>query len=146
MTKRNPTEKDVKFKGKTLLDKYGWFHWSPPANTFGASGIADLHAVHTNVFLVVEFKFGSNKPTALQKAFLTTIQAAGHFAFVVNEKNMDCFEAFLAAFARASMSVQKGGEKAVDPFDGSIMLNAVHELTKDFMTELDPLAKTVALH
>lgn len=146
MTKRNPTEKDVKFKGKTLLDKYGWFYWMPPANQFGSSGISDLHAVHTNVFMVVEFKFGTNKPTALQKGFLTTIQAAGHFAFVVNDKNMDYFESFLAAFARASTSVQKGGEKAIDPNDGSIMLNAVHELTKDFMIAPGPMARAAGFH
>jgi hypothetical protein len=141
MTRRNPTEKDVKFKGKTLLEKYGWFHWSPPANTFGASGIADLHAVHQSVFMVVEFKFGGNKPTALQKGFLTTIQAAGHFAFVVNDTNMDYFEAFLGAFARATTGVQKGGEKGVDPNDGSILLNSIHELTKDYMNFEDQAKK-----
>ena len=132
MTQRNPTEKDMKRQGKALLDKYGWFYWCPPANQFGSSGISDLHAVVPGIFMVVEFKFGSNKPSALQKGFLTTINAAGHFAFVVNEKNMIFFDTFLGAFARSTQAVQKGGEKAVDPVDGSLMLNAIHELTKDY--------------
>jgi hypothetical protein len=135
MTRRNLTEKDVKHKGKALLEKYGWFYWMPPANQFGASGISDLHAVHNGVFMVVEFKNGANKPSALQKAFLTTIAAAGHFAFVVNDQTLVIFEAFLKAFANAqAASAKAGGDpKAVDETDGAIMLNAMRDLTRDYM-------------
>ncbi len=138
MTKRNPTEKDVKHKGKALLDKYGWFYWMPPANQFGSSGIADLHAVHYNAFMAVEFKHGKNKPTVLQKAFLNTIRAAGHFAFVVNDETLVIFEAFLKAFSNAALAVQRanGDEKAIAPTDGAMMLNAIHDLSKDYMEEV----------
>lgn len=134
MTKRNPTEKDVKHKGKALLDKYGWFYWMPPANQFGASGISDLHAVHNNVFMVIEFKYGGNKPSALQKGFLTTIAAAGHFAFVVDEKTIVIFEAFLKAFHSAMLATQAadGDVKAVDETDGAMMLNAMKDLMAPF--------------
>jgi hypothetical protein len=126
----------VKFKIKTLCDKFGWFYWMPPANQYGGNGISDFHMVHANVFMVVEAKSihtGDGKPTTLQKGFLTTIQAAGHFAFVVDEPRLEYFEAFLGAFARATLGVQKNGEKGVDPVDGSIMLNCIRELTKDYM-------------
>ena len=137
MTKRNPTERDVKHKGKALLDKYGWFHWSPPANQFGASGISDLHAVHYNAFMTVEFKLRPNKPTVLQKAFLNTIRAAGHFAFVVNDETLIIFEAFLKAFSNAVLAVQKanGNEGAIDPTDGAMMLNAITDLSKDYVDQ-----------
>ena len=79
----------------------------PPANQFGSSGISDLHAVHYNAFMAVEFKHGKNKPTVLQKAFLNTIRAAGHFAFVVNDETLVIFEAFLKAFQSAATAVQK---------------------------------------
>ena len=139
MTKRNPTEKDVKIKGKALLDKYGWFYWMPPANQFGSSGISDLHAVHYNAFMAVEFKFGSNKPTVLQKAFLNTIRAAGHFAFVVNDETLVIFEAFLKAFQNAATAVQKAGgdEGAIDPTDGAMMLNAINDLSRDYMDQME---------
>ena len=138
MTRRNPTEKDVKHKGKALLDKYGWFYWMPPANQFGSSGISDLHAVHYNAFMAVEFKHGKNKPTALQKAFLNTIRAAGHFAFVVNDETLVIFEAFLKAFQSAATAVQKanGDEKAIDPTDGAMMLNAINDLSKGYLEEV----------
>lgn len=134
MTRRNPTEKDVKHKGKALLEKFGWFYWMPPANQFGASGISDLHAVHNNVFMVVEFKHGGNTPTELQKAFLTTIAAAGHFAFVVDEKSMVIFEAFLRAFDRSMRRVAAAGGdiSAADETDGAIMVNAMRDLTAPF--------------
>ncbi len=139
MTRRNPTEKDVKHKGKALLDRYGWFYWMPPANQFGSSGISDLHAVHYNAFMVVEFKYGANKPTALQKAFLQTIHAAGHFAFVVNDETLVIFEAFLLAFQKAAIAVQKanGDINAVDPTDGAMMLNAVTDLSKDYLDQME---------
>lgn len=136
MTKANPIEKDVKRQGKALLEKHGWFHWMPPANTFGKSGISDLHAVKPGVFMVVEFKIGKGKPTELQKAFLTMIDQANHLAFVVNDTNMSYFQQFLEAFDRAAVATASGGEKAVDPVDGSLMINAVHELTKDFADTL----------
>jgi len=137
MTRRHPLERDVKKAGTALLDKYGWYWWKPPANQFGSSGISDLHAVHYNAFMAVEFKHGKNRPTALQKAFLQTIAAAGHFAFVVNDETLIIFEAFLKAFQRAATAVQKanGDEGAIDPTDGAMMLNAITDLSKDYVDQ-----------
>jgi len=135
MTRRHPIEKDVKVKGKALLTKYGWFWWMPAATQFGTSGISDLHAIHYNAFMAVEFKLRPNKPTELQRGFLQTIHAAGHFAFVVNDETLVIFEAFLKAFQNAATAVQKAGgdEKAIDPTDGAMMLNAVNDLSRDYM-------------
>ena len=75
----------------------------------------------------METKFGKNKPTAQQKAFLESILAESGFAFVVSEKNIDWFEAWLAAFDRAAASA--GKNQPVEPEDGATMLNAMRELT-----------------
>jgi hypothetical protein len=113
MTKAHLVEKDVKRKAKALLDKHGWFHWMPPANQFGKNGISDLHAVKPGVFMVVEFKkTAAEKPTEMQKAFLTMIHQAEHLAFVVNNDNLEDFERFLVLFDEVQAVLQKGGTLA----------------------------------
>ena len=57
------TEKDVKAEVKKLLNAHDWFWWMPPANGFGKAGISDFNALKKGVFLAVETKFGSKKPT-----------------------------------------------------------------------------------
>lgn len=136
MTKAHPIEKDVKRKGKELLAKHGWFVWMPPANTFGKTGISDLHAVKPGVFMVVEFKIGDGKPTGNQKAFLTMISEANHFAFVVSDQTMPYFESWLSAFDRAIEAQQKNQD--VNPDDGALMLNCIQALTEPYA---DMLAK-----
>ena len=81
-------EKDVKAKVKKLLDQYKWFWFMPPANAYGRSGIADILALKAGVFLAIETKFGSNKPTALQIGFLNSITAESGYGFVVNDQNL----------------------------------------------------------
>ena len=133
MTKAHPTEKDVKAKAKALLDKHGWFFWMPPASQFGKSGVSDLHAVKPGVFMCVEFKLEPNKPTALQKAFLTMIHQASHLAFVVTDKNMDSFELWLKAFDEAQAVMQKGGdEKDIPNHVGSMLVNTSIDLVRGF--------------
>ena len=130
MTKAHPNEGDVKKKVKELLDRHDYFWWSPPARAFGKTGIPDIQAVKTGMFMSVETKYGSNKATEIQRAFLTTLNAAGHFAFVVNEKNLDYFEAFLGALDRSIEAAEKN--KQPTPEDGAMMTNALIELTKGF--------------
>lgn len=120
-------EADVKKHVKKLLDKHNWFWWMPPANGFGKIGVSDFNAFRGGVFLAVETKFGKNKPTVQQKAFLESILAESGFAFVVNDSNIEWFEAWLAAFDRAAEKTAKN--QPVEPEDGALMLNALKELT-----------------
>lgn len=91
-------EKGVKENIKRLLDHHGWFWWMPPANGYGKAGISDFHALKNGVFMSIEAKFGSNKPTVHQKAFLESVHSCDAFGFVVNEKNLEHFSWFLTDF------------------------------------------------
>jgi hypothetical protein len=119
-------EKDVKKKVKALLDKFGWFWWCPPANAYGRSGISDFHALKNGVFLAIETKFGSNKPTAMQLGFLNSINAESAFAFVVNETNLDWLEAFLEDFGAQAELVAGEGKMANDA--GARLVDAIRAL------------------
>jgi hypothetical protein len=90
-------ENDVKAQVKKLLDQHGWLHWAVPMNGFGSSGISDRNALKDGVFLAIECKFGSNKPTALQYAYLQNVIHQGGYAFVVHEKNIDALGVWLAS-------------------------------------------------
>lgn len=125
-------EADVKKQVKKLLDKYNWFWWCPPANGFGKIGVSDFNALQNAVFLAVETKFGNNKPTAHQKAYLDSIIAEKGYGFVVSEKNIVFFEQFLDAFSRSIKHIMKGEKPADD--DGSMMLNAIRVLTEDIVS------------
>jgi Holliday junction resolvase len=85
-------EKDVKRKVAKILHQHGWFHWMPPANAYGRSGVSDFHALRRGKFLAVETKVGKNQPTVLQDKFLNQVKVSGGKALVVNEKNLDWFE------------------------------------------------------
>ena len=121
-------EKDVKAKVKKLLDKHQYFWWMPPANGYGKAGISDFHAIKRGVFLSVETKFGTNKPTALQVGFLNSIRQESGFAFVVTDRNIDCFATWLQAFDNAAEAV--GSNKAVAGQDGADMLDAIAALSE----------------
>ena len=127
-------EKGVKARVKVLLDKFGWFWWMPPANGFGKGGISDFNALKNGVFLAVETKFGTNKPTALQVGYCHSIQAEKGFAFCVNERNLAWFETWLQSFdnAVAGVAAHVGDDKehGVDPADGALLLNAISALTE----------------
>jgi hypothetical protein len=131
-------EKGVKKLIKELLDYHGWFHWMPGANGYGAQGVSDHLALKDGVFLVVEAKFGYNKPKPLQKAFAAQIIANDGCAFCVNEKNIDHLAMWLESFANANeatrIALASGAdpEKAVPQEHGARMLNAVSVLTDMF--------------
>lgn len=119
-------EKDVKAKVKKLLDKHQWFWWMPPANGFGQTGISDFNAVKDGVFMAIETKFGSNKPTALQRAFSESINAASCFAFVVNDKNLDALDSFLTDFEQSKQDV--GTKQAMNNEAGARLIDAIRVL------------------
>ena len=125
-------EKDVKARVKKLLDTYDWFWWMPSANGFGTPGIADICALHKGgVFLGVETKFGSNKPTEHQKAFLETINANNSFGFVVSDTTIDAFEQWLKNFD-ASVKLTSH-QKPIPDEVGAAVVEAIRILTEPLM-------------
>jgi len=127
MPKTYTSEKDVKKAVKKILEAHNWFWWMPPANMYGKAGISDFNCLKQGVFMAVETKFGKNQPTAPQVAFLNSIRACDSFAFLVNENNVEHFDAMLSAFDRATSAQMKKQE--VQPEDGAMMLNAIAALT-----------------
>lgn len=123
-------EGDVKKRVKAILDQYKWFWWMTPANGFGKSGISDISALKDGVYMAIETKFGSNKPTAMQKGYLSSVQSQGAFAFVVNDHNIGWFDVFMQAFTR-SVEAKKKNTEPLDE-DGAAMLNAIHAMTQDY--------------
>jgi hypothetical protein len=119
-------EKGVKKATKALLDKYGWFWWMPPANGYGKVGISDFNCLSDGVFIAIETKFGSNKPTIPQRAYLESIQASGGFSFVVNEQNLDALETFLKCFKEQTGEVMRN--KRMSNEAGAAMVDALRAL------------------
>lgn len=123
-------EKGVKKLIKEILDAFGWFHWMPSANGFGAQGVHDHLAVKDGVFITVEAKFGTKKPTATQKGFAAQIMANDCFSFCVNERNIDHFVWWLESF---EVSKQYGMlQQEIPPEHGSRMLNAMEVMLQPF--------------
>jgi hypothetical protein len=120
-------EKDVKARVKKLLDKHNWFWFMPPANGYGKAGISDIIALKDGTFLAIETKFGSNKPTALQKGFLDSINAENGFGFVVNDSNIEQLGSFLEAFATAIEAM--GSKQSVPPEIMARQVDAIAALT-----------------
>lgn len=128
-------EKDVKKAVKALLDRHDWFWWMPPANGYGTTGVADFNCIKNGVFLAIETKFGTNKPTHRQKGYAQSVWAQKGIAFCVSDANIDWLEAWLKSFDNATAAVQTSGmhqrpEEAVDQEDGATMLNAVNALVE----------------
>ena len=116
-------EGDVKKQVKKLLTQHGWFWWMPPANGFGRTGIADFNALRGGVFLAIETKFGSNKPTAMQVGFLDSVASEDGMAFVVNEKTLDALAVWLERFDQAVKAQSEGRD--VEQSDGAAMVDAM---------------------
>ena len=129
MPRKKHLESDTKAEVKKLLDEHGWFWFSPPAGAFGVSGIADILAVKTGMFMAIETKRGTKKPepTTLQVGFLNSIRAEDHFALVVNDARLAVFQAFLEALDRSTAAVS--AKQPIAPEDGAMMLNTIREMT-----------------
>lgn len=119
-------EKDVKAKVKKLLDKHGWYWWMTPANGFGSTGIADFCAVNNGVFMAIETKFGTNKLTAMQRAYLESVNAASCFGFVVTDTNIGWLETFLEEFEAQTVEVMKN--QRMSNTAGAKLIEAIRQL------------------
>lgn len=119
-------EKGVKENIKRIFDHFGWFWWMPPANGYGKVGVSDFHAIKDSVFMVVEAKFGSNKPTVHQKAFIGSVQAMDGFGFVVNDKTVEHLYWFLKDFN--AEAIRAGEEHKISHEGGARMIDALRAL------------------
>lgn len=88
-------ESKVKKKVTTILKEIGAYYFYPVTGGFGRSGVPDIVCCLNGNFIGIECKAGDNKATALQNKNLEEIQAAGGFAFLVNEDNIDSLERVL---------------------------------------------------
>jgi hypothetical protein len=120
-------EKGVKHLVKALLNHYGWFVWMPPANGYGTVGVHDFNAIKDGTFITVETKFGTRKPTPMQKSFAAQLMSNNAFSFLVTERNIDHLAWFLESFSLSTAAVLKGGE--IMDEHGARMLNAISVLT-----------------
>jgi hypothetical protein len=126
-------EKDVKAEVRKIFDAYpDWFHWTTGSNGFNSNGAPDRCGLHiSGVFLGVEVKFGYNKPSELQKAFLETINAQNSFGFVVNETTIEAFRQWMEMFDASAKLVSH--KKPIPDEYGSAMLEAIRLMTEPLM-------------
>jgi hypothetical protein len=83
------TEYHIKREVKRILTDTGWTYWMPSANTFGRSGVSDFLAMkRPKLFMAIETKY-DDVATVLQHKFLTDVYEAGHYAFLVDETNVN---------------------------------------------------------
>jgi Holliday junction resolvase len=88
-------EKKVKDKVVKLLKSYGIYYFFPATHGFGRSGVPDIICCYNSLFIGIECKAGTNKPTALQEKEMADIRKAGGVTFVINETNLTMLEKFL---------------------------------------------------
>jgi hypothetical protein len=127
-------EADVKRQVKKILDNAGWFWWMPAANAFGKAGTSDFLALRSGVFLTVETKFGRNKPSAMQVAFLNSVNAENGMGFVVNDRTVETFREWMDLFLKSAELMQQPDGK-IPPEDGARMLDLMREMTQDLVME-----------
>ena len=82
-------ERKVKDKVVEVLKEYGAYHFAPPSNGFGRSGIPDIIVCFHGLFIAIECKAGKGTTTALQDRELQRIRDAHGHALVINEHNVD---------------------------------------------------------
>ena len=82
-------EAKVKKRVVNVLKENGAYYFFPATGGYGRSGVPDIVACYRGVFIGIECKAGSNKPTALQEAEMRKIREANGFTLVVNEENID---------------------------------------------------------
>lgn len=82
-------EAAVKDKVVAILKEEDAYYFFPATHGYGRSGVPDIVACVNGLFLGIECKAGSNKPTLLQVRELERIRRAGGYAVVVNEENWD---------------------------------------------------------
>ena len=95
-------EKRVKDKVVAILKQEGAYYFFPATHGFGRSGVPDIIACVSGLFLAVECKAGKNKPTTLQVREIERIRKADGVAVVVNEENWDMLPELIRKMKRGT--------------------------------------------
>jgi hypothetical protein len=83
------TEAWVKKQVRKILEATEWKFWMPNAGVFGRTGVSDFLAIkQPRLFMAIETKY-DDVVTALQFEFLSDVHEAGHYAFLVDETNIE---------------------------------------------------------
>jgi hypothetical protein len=83
------TEAYIKKQVREILKDTGWKFWMPSAGIYGRNGVSDFLAVKKPwLFMAIETKY-DDVPTVPQLEFLGDIHDAGHYAFLVDETNVE---------------------------------------------------------
>lgn len=88
-------EHKIKTKVKAILERLGTKCWyfMPVQRGLGCKkGVPDFIVCCQGLFLGIETKANSNRPTLMQKFIHKRIELAGGGVIVVNENNIDDFE------------------------------------------------------
>ena len=88
-------EAKVKKKVVDVIKKYDGYYFFPATGGYGRSGVPDIVCCYRGVFVAIECKAGTNKPTPLQEAEMAKIKKAQGFVLVVNETNVHDVEILL---------------------------------------------------
>ncbi len=82
-------EAKVKKRVVDVIKKNSAYYFFPATGGYGRSGVPDIVCCYRGVFVGIECKAGSNKPTGLQELEMAKIRSAGGFTLVVNEDNIN---------------------------------------------------------
>jgi hypothetical protein len=82
-------EGKVKDKVVSILKDEDIYYFFPATHGYGRSGVPDIVCCVGGMFVGIECKAGTNKPTLLQVRELEAIRRSGGCALVVNEENWD---------------------------------------------------------
>ena len=93
-------EAKVKDKIKKILKEHGVYYAMPMGTGYGNSGVPDFLCCLQGQFVAIEAKAGKGIPTALQEKNLRDIKAAGGYAWVVNEENLDEFKVWVKEYRK----------------------------------------------
>lgn len=93
-------EAKVKKKVVDVIKKNSAYYFFPATGGYGRSGVPDVVCCYRGIFIGIECKAGSNKPTGLQELEMAKIRTAGGFTLVVNEDNIDDVQIMFDAIER----------------------------------------------
>lgn len=88
-------ESKVKTSVTKILKKLGIYYFYPVTGGYGSSGVPDIICCYNGLFIGIECKAGTNKPTPLQEAQMQKIRQAGGHTIVINEQNVSVLEMWL---------------------------------------------------
>jgi len=92
-------EKKVKNAVVEILKTYGpaVYHFFPATGGYGKGGVPDIIVCANGHFVAIECKAGKGKTTALQDKALAQISAAGGYAMVIGEHNIETVRTVVTA-------------------------------------------------